>query len=305
MPIAQTMMIRAGRPWTLRAPGGSWPVFGFAAIWILGVMLPLVGLVAFSLLRSKEVSFIYEPTLDNYIEIVTGGRLEVTGHSIRLMGTVTLIELLIAFPFALWLAKYTKSDVVRIGTLALLSVPFFLTPAARVISWRVVLGHSGLVNYALINLGITDEPLDWLIFSEFAVHLGFIGPYFPSMVFPIFLAMTMIDDEFLEASRDLGASGARTLRHIIMPLAMPGVVAGIIFTFVPMLGDTVVPQLVGGGRVWLMGAQMLDLITYLNYALAAGMATIILILMGVLQFILWLVIRKIGGLDQIFEALKR
>ena len=280
-------------------------MFGFAVIWILAVMLPLVGLVAFSLLRSKEVSFIYEPTLDNYMEIVTGGRLEVTGRSIRLMGTVTLIELLIAFPFALWLAKYVKSNLVKIGTLALLSVPFFLTPAARVISWRVVLGHSGLINYSLINLGIIDEPLDWLLFSEFAVHLGFIGPYFPPMVFPIFLAIVMIDDELLESSRDLGASDARTLRHIIIPLAMPGVVAGIIFTFVPMLGDTVVPQLVGGGRVWLLGAQMSDMIMYLNYALAAGMATIVLILMGVLQLILWLVIRKIGGLDQIFEALKR
>lgn len=280
-------------------------MFGFAAIWILGVMLPLVGLVAFSLLRSKEVSFIYEPTLDNWVEIVTGGRIEVTVRSIRLMGTVTLIELLIAFPFALWLAKYVKSNLVKIGTLALLSVPFFLTPAARVISWRVVLGQTGVINYSLINLGIIDEPLDWLLFSEFAVHLGFIGPYFPSMVFPIFLSMVMIDDELLEASRDLGASDARTLRHIIIPLAIPGVVAGIIFTFVPMLGDTVVPQLVGGGRVWLLGGQMIDMIMYLNYALAAGMATLVLILMGVLQLILWLVIRKIGGLDQIFEALKR
>ena len=80
------------------------------------------------------------------------------------------------------------------------------------------------------------------------MHFGFIGPYFPPMVWPIFLSISLIDDELLEASRDLGGHPRHTLRHIIIPLAIPGVVAGIVFTFVPMLGDTVVAHLIGDGR---------------------------------------------------------
>ena len=221
------------------------------------------------------------------------------------MATVTLIELLIAFPFALWLAKGVKSYIVKITTFTLLTVPFFLTPAARTIVWRVVLGREGLINTVLLELGLIDAPLDWLLFSEFSIHLAFIGPYFPAMVWPIFLAMALIDDELLEASADLGGSPWHTLRYVIIPLSMPGIVAGVVFTFVPMLGDNVVPKLVGGGQIWLLGGSMYNLITAMNYSVAAAMSAIVLVLMAALQVVLWLVFRRIGGLKEIFEVMRR
>ena len=298
-------VVRGRRAWALRPPTGSWSVATFTLVWLLGVLVPLIGIIVLSLMETKGIRFIFEPTLQAYIEIFETGRVEVAARSLRVMGTVTIIELLIGFPFALWLAKGLKNNFVKITTFTLLSVPFFLTPAARAIVWRVVLGRNGLINSTLLYLGVIDEPLDWLLFSEPAVHFAFIGPYFPSMVWPIFLAMAMIDDGLLEASKDLGASPADTLRYVIIPLSMPGVVAGIVFTLVPMLGDNVVPKLVGGGQVWLLGASMFNLITAMNYTVAAAMSAVVLVLIGVLQFVLWRVFRRVGSVSQIFEVLRR
>ena len=289
----------------LLTPLGSWTVYGYTMIWVLGIVVPLIGVTIFSFLATQGIRFLFEPTLKAYIEIITTGRYEVVLRSLRIMATVTFVELLIGFPFALWLAKGVQSKFVKIATFTLLTVPFFLTPTARTIVWRVVLGRNGLINALLTGLGFIDEPLDWLLFSEFAVHFAFIGPYFPTMVWPIFLAMSLIDNELLEASRDLGASSWHTLRHIIIPLSMPGVAAGIVFTFVPMLGDNIVPKLIGGGQVWLLGGSMYNLITAMNYGVAAAMSAMVLILMGILQVVLWRVFRRIGGLSEIFQVLRR
>ena len=303
-----TLTTRMRLAWSRSIPissPGTWTVYGYTVVWLLGVVVPLVGVLFFSFLATRGIRFLFEPTLEAYIYVVTTGRYEVALRSLRIMATVTFIELLIGFPFALWLAKGLKSNWVKMATFTLMSVPFFLSPPARTIVWRVVLGRHGPINTVLIGLGLIDEPLDWLLFSEFAVHFAFVGPYFPTMVWPCFLAISLIDDELLEASKDLGASSWHTLRHIIIPLSMPGVVAGVVFTFVPMLGDNVVPKLIGGGQVWLLGGSMYNLITAMNYGVAAAMSAIVLILMGILQVVLWLVFRRLGGVSEIFEVLRR
>ena len=286
-------------------PSSDWPVYGFTTVWVLGVLAPLMLLILFSFLKTRGVQFLFEPTLQAYKDIFEFAGWPVVLRSLRIAATVTVIELLIAFPFALWLAKGTRSDLVRLTIFTLLMVPFFLSPASRTIVWRVVLGRNGLVNSVLILLGVTDEPVDWLLFSEPAVHFGFIGPYFPPMVWPIFLSISLIDDELLEASRDLGGHPSSTLRYIIIPLALPGVVAGIVFTFVPMLGDTVVAHLIGGGNVLLLSSSITDLITVMNYSAAAAMSAFVLALLLVLQLPLIVALRSIGGVNEIFVSLKR
>ena len=286
-------------------PTSHWTVYGFTTVWVLGVLVPLMLLVLLSFLKTRGVQFLFEPSLRAYEDIFEYAGWPVILRSLRIAATVTAIELLIAFPFALWLAKGTRSDAVRLTMFTLLMVPFFLSPASRTIVWRVVLGRNGLVNSVLMSLGIIDEPVDWLLFSEPAVHFGFIGPYFPPMVWPIFLSISLIDDELLEASRDLGGHPRHTLRHIIIPLAIPGVVAGIVFTFVPMLGDTVVAHLIGGGNVLLLSSSIYDLITVMNYAAAAAMSAFVLALILVLQLPLIVTLRSVGGVNEIFASLRR
>ncbi len=117
--------------------------------------------------------------------------------------------------------------------------------------------------------------------------------------------MILIDDELLEASKDIGASPWHTLRYVIIPLSLPGVIAGIVFTFVPMLGDNVVAKLIGGQQVLMLGAAMLDLISALNYTVAAAMSALVLAFIAVLQVGLIVVLRRLGGGAALMEGLRR
>jgi ABC-type spermidine/putrescine transport system permease subunit I len=278
---------------------------GFVALWTINVVIPLIFAAAFSFLQSKGLSVVVRPTLLAYDQLFSHLGGDVIARTVRVAATVTAIELLLAFPFALWLAKIAKSPVLKLATFLLLIVPFFMSPIARVFVWRAVLATDGIVNAALINAGITEQPVEWLLFSEFTVHFGLIGPYFPNMVWPLFLSISLIDDEYLEASKDLGGNFFQTFTLVILPLSMPGIVAGIVFTFIPMLGDAVVPQALGGNNVNLLSKSVMSMIGALNYTGAAAMAALVFVVIAMLQGLLWLAIRPLGGLNQVFAALQR
>lgn len=274
---------------------------GFGLLWAAAVLVPLAALVVWSLLRVDGIDFVGNPTFEAYDRLFDGGRDTILLRTLRISATVTAIELLIAFPFAFWLAKKVRSRALQVATLGLLTVPFFLSLESRTIVWRSVFGSTGLVNTVLQDLGVVNEPVQWLLFSEFAVHFGLLGPYFPTMVFPIFLAVSMIDDDLLEASRDIGANSWQTLRTIVLPLARPGIVAGILFTFVPMLGETVVPRLMGGGRVDFLQASLEKLLAAFQYPLASALSVVLL---GALALAL-VALRLSGGLGAMFARLER
>ncbi|MGA8261783.1 MAG: ABC transporter permease [Arenicellales bacterium] len=288
-----------------RPPTGSWTVFSFTVVWVLGVVVPMLGVMLLSFMHASVNHIDFTPTLSAYADVLTSGRWEVTTRTIRIALVVTGVQLVLGFPFALWLAKGARSLTLQVATWTLLTAPFFLSAAARTIVWRPVLGLYGLVNTELMHLGITHAPVTWLLFSEPAVHFGLFAPYFPNMVWPIFLAIILIDDELIQASKDLGGSPADTFRLVILPLSMPGVVAGFVFTFVPMLGDHVVTKLLGGEQVQMLGTAMFDLITAMNYTVAAAMSTVVLLIMLLLFGAFWLLMRPLGGVAVIFQGLKR
>ena len=288
-----------------RLPAGVWSLSGFTFLWLAGIVVPLIGILVFSFLQTKGIKVEWDFTIKAYERLFFYGGGPLIERTMRISATMTAIELLLAFPFALWLAKGAKHQTLKLLTFTALTVPFFLSPVARVIVWRSVMSISGLINTGLMDIGIVDEPVKWQIFSEFAVHLGYLGQYFPAMVWPIFLSIALIDDEYLEASRDLGASRLRTLVHIILPLSLPGIVAGVIFTFVPMLGDTVVPQQMGGGNVLMISHNVYTMIGASNFVMAAALAAIILAIMLAFQVLLWAALRPVGGLNNVFASLKR
>lgn len=274
---------------------GDWAVTSFTVVWVFGVLVPLAGVVGFSFVRANAEGVTLSLTLDAYREIFTTGRWEVTVRTTRIAAGVTAILLVVSFPFALWLAKGVRSSWVKLVIWTLLTAPFFLSDTARVVIWRPVLGLMGPINSSLLSLGVIDRPLTWLLFSEPAVHFGLLGPYLPNMVWPIFLSLTLIDDELLEASKDIGASPWQTLRYVIVPLSLPGIIAGIVFTFVPMLGDDVVSKMIGGQQVPMLGGAMLDLVSALNYSVAAAMSALVLVLIAALQGLLVFFLRRLGG----------
>jgi len=293
------------RDYLPRLPAGVWSLSGFSLFWFGGIVLPLLAIIAVSFFQGRGLKINFDPTFLQYEKFFSYGGGEMLARSVRIAGVVTIIELLFAFPFALWLAKGCKNNTVRLLTFTALTVPFFLSPAARVIVWRSVFGINGVVNQVLLGTGIVDEPVLWLIFSEFAVHFGFIGAFFPTMVWPIFLSISLIDNDYLEASQDLGASRLRTLMHIILPLALPGIVAGFVFTFIPMLGDAVVSSHMGGNNVLMLAAQVQSLIGVSNFLVAAALAAVVLAIMLAFQVLLWAALKPVGGLAGVFASLRR
>jgi len=254
----------------------------FTVLWSMLVIAPLLLLLVFSFFETRNYMTVYDPSLKTWISLFESGRFEVALRTIRIAVTVTLIELILAFPFALWLAKGCRSKGTKAIFLALLTIPFFLDLSSRSIVWRAILGQAGGVNTALMQLGVISEPVDWLLYSEFSVHFGMIAPYFPTMLLPIFLVISLIDDDLINASSDLGASPTQTLVRVIIPLSLPGILAGIVITLGPALAAWVEPGMLGGGFVNLLSHSIESAYTALRYPVVAALSAFVIALLAVL-----------------------
>lgn len=278
---------------------GTWlQVAPFALFWGIFVVVPIGLLVMWSYWH--EESFWMTPgfTLKAYATFFSGLRLQVLLRTVRVAVTATLIILAVAYPFA-YVMERGLSPRGRLVMMILLTAPFFTSLEARTFIWRSILGRTGLINSALIALGLIRAPLDGLLFSEGAVLVGLLSGYFPFMVFPIWMSLSTIDKSLIEASGDLGGSPWHTFRDVVLPLTFPGVMAGCIFVFVSILGETVVPQLLGGGAVTLLGRVIPDTLYTFQYPLASAMSTVLL---GLSLGAVWLFNRFLRG-ERLFSML--
>lgn len=279
----------------MRLGPGVAQTWAFAAVWLVGAVLPLAIGIGLSIMRRHGFHVEWSVSFQAYRDLVETGRVGVVLRTARAASVVSLICLACGFPLALWLAKQARSGLLIQAVWICLTVPFFLDPSARTLVLRLVLSEGGLVNATLLRLHLVAAPVHWLLFSDFAIYLGLVGPYFPNMVWPIYLSILLVDDTLFEASHDLGASTWDTLRLMLLPLAMPGIFAGFVMTFIPVLGDSVVPDLLGGGRQEYLADSMLSLSTTMNYTGAAALATIVFALLGLLSLIAVLLQKRASG----------
>ncbi len=303
MSISVTRSRQTLRDWFWSATAGTWVLRTFVVAWSILVLLPLLILLTYSFFETRSFLTIYEPTLNTWISLFDSGRWEVAVRTLRIALSVTFLELLIAFPFALWLAKGCKSKVTKAVVLALLTIPFFLDISSRTIVWRAILGQNGLVNVILLEIGLISEPLEWLLYSEFSVHFGMLAPYFPTMFLPIYLAIMLIENDLLKASSDLGASPFQTLVRVILPLSLPGILAGVIITLGAALAAWVEPGMLGGGFVNLLSHSIESAYTALRYPIVSALSAFIIILLSVLLLILIVVTRRTASLSGLFRAM--
>jgi putative spermidine/putrescine transport system permease protein len=145
------------------------------------------------------------------------------------------------------------------------------------IAWIPLLGRHGVVNTVLQSLGLVDAPIEWLLYSEFAVILGYVYLYTLFMLVPIFNAMMRIDRALLEAAGDSGATEWQTLWHVIVPLCKPGVAIGSIFVIAVVMGDFVTVNVLGGGQIASVGKTIMTELSYLQFPPAAANALVLLI----------------------------
>jgi ABC-type spermidine/putrescine transport system permease subunit I len=228
----------------------------------------------------KRVGFGIRPdvSLAAYASFLRGLRLEILERSLIVATEVTVIGVLVAYPIAWFLAMKASPRATRV-VLMLFTIPFLVNYVIRTFSWSYLLGRTGPVNAVLMASGITAAPLDWLLYSDFAVLIGLLTSYVPFMIFPLWLSISGIDRRLIQASWLLGAKPTRTFLRITLPLSMPGVFAAIIFGFVGSFGDSAVPVILGGTGYQLIGNEITSTLDVLNYPLAAAMSTVVLMAM--------------------------
>jgi ABC-type spermidine/putrescine transport system permease subunit I len=250
------------------------------------IILPLLLTLAVSFWERQIIGMKPGFTLSSYALFFQGTRFSVLQRSLFIAATSTVLMVLVAYPFA----YAVTFNIARSWTrtfLFLLSVPFLVNYVIRTFSWAYLLGRTGPVNGLLQSLGFADQPLDWLLFSNFAVYLGLVAAYMPFMVFPIWLSLSAIDRRLIEASWMLGEAPLATFVRVTLPLSLPGIFAAAIFGFVGAFGEVAVSQILGGVGYQLMGNAITSALDVLNYPLAAAMSTIVVACMLTL-LVLWL-----------------
>jgi ABC-type spermidine/putrescine transport system permease subunit I len=258
---------------------------GVVAVFLLA---PLGLMVAISFWERAGLLVRPAFTLASYRDFFQGVRLSVLERSLIVSFEATFISLLIAYPIAYFLAFKASARTSR-AVLLLFAVPFLINYIIRTFAWTYLLGRTGPVNASLMSLGLTEGPVDWLLYSDFAVFVGLITSYMPFMLFPLWVSLTGIDRRLIQASWMLGASPARTFFKVTLPLSLPGIFAAAVFGFVGCFGESAVPVIMGGVGYQLMGNTITSTMDVLNFPLAASMSTVVVAAMLVLLALWYLV----------------
>ena len=215
---------------------------------------------------------------------LTGGSTYMTlfWKSVRMSLTVSVIVVLLAYPVGYYLAMCTRKR--KYVLLLLIIVPFLTSYLLRVLAWKVILGDTGVINSFLVWSGLRTEPIEWLLYSQFAVMLVLAYVWVPFVALPIFVSLDGLDRRLLEAAGDLGAGRLRTFARVTLPLSLPGVLAAFVFVFIPTIGEFVTPLLVGGPSGYMYGNAVNDLFTRgLDWQSGSVLAMFLLVVVGLLM----------------------
>jgi putrescine transport system permease protein len=198
-------------------------------------------------------------------------------NSVRIAAISTFISLLIAFPMAWYIAR--SDEKYRNLLLMLVILPFWTSFLLRVYAWMGFLGRNGIINNVLMSLGIIDQPLTMLQ-TEGAVFVGIVYTYLPFMVLPLYTTLVKLDQSLIEASADLGARPFTTFWTVILPLSMPGVIAGSMLVFIPAIGEFVIPSLLGGAETLMIGRVLWDeFFANRDWPVASAVAIVMLVIL--------------------------
>ena len=271
--------------WLLAVPAWVWLLVFFVA--------PVVQVLWFS--------FGYKPgifgthandvlSVDRYAEALTPTFFATFQNTLGIGIAGTLLCLLIALPMAYWMAA--KVPASRRGLLlALVLVPYWTNFLIRTIGWQIILSPEGVLSQFGQTLGF--GPID-VLYTRSAVLIGVVYNYLPLMILPLYVAFDRVDPALREASKDLGAGRMRTLFGVTLPLAQPGIIAGIVLVFIPLMGDYITPTVLGGARGNMVGQLVASQFqTAQNWALGAAMAVLLILVialvLGVAALLAWLV----------------
>jgi putative spermidine/putrescine transport system permease protein len=243
------------------------------------LVLPIATIVMVSFWDYDSIQIFPAFVFTNYEETITSPVTWSTYlNTLKYTVIVWAVTLVVGFWVAYYLAFHIRSATMQMVLFLICTIPFLTSNIIRMISWIPFLGRNGLLNQSLMSMGVIDQPLEFLLFSDFAVVLAMVYLYTLFMVTPIFNTLMRIDRALIEAARDAGASAFQILTNVIIPLAKPGIAIGSIFVVTLVMGDFITVRFMSGGQSASVGLMMANQIALLQYPAAAANAVILLVL---------------------------
>jgi putative spermidine/putrescine transport system permease protein len=278
------------RPWLKAVALLVLPLAAFAIVYLGALAYFFIS--SFWTVSSFSATLEHTWTFANYRQIFDTSEpyLRIAARTIGMAAAVTVTDAVLAFPLAYFMARLATKRT-RAVLFVMVLLPMWASYLVRIYAWTTILANDGAINWGLNKVGLPGQSI---AYSNWAMWIVFSYVWLPLMVLPVYAALERIPESYLEASADLGASGSKTLRSVILPLALPGLVAGSIFTFALTLGDYITPLLVGNGTQ-LIGNTIYNFMQEANTPFAAAYATIPMVIIGVYL----LIARRLGA----FEAL--
>jgi putative spermidine/putrescine transport system permease protein len=272
-----------------------WQALPLGTVFMLFFLVPLALILMVSFWNFNEYELLPDFTWRNYAAIFEGcsSRNEYGNWCVSLATYLSTfkfslivwgITLVLGFAVAYFLAFHVRSVGMQTFLFVLCTVPFWTSNVIRMISWVPLLGRNGWINQNLQTLGLTDAPIEWLLFSDFSVVLAFVHLYTMFMIVPIFNSMMRIDRTLLEAANDAGATAWQTLWQVIVPLSRTGILIGSIFIITIVMGDFITVGVMGGQQIASVGKMIQVQTSYLQFPLAAANAVMLLM---VVLMIIW------------------
>lgn len=275
--------------------GPAWlmvlPLYLFTLVFVLG---PLVYMVVLSLLRRAEVWGVTNQfTLENYKNILAPVYLKTFVESFRLAVISTGIIALIGYPFGYFMAKLQGRW--KQAVMMALMIPFWTSSLIRLYGWIIVLRSGGVLDQLFMGLGLTNGPLR-MLYTYPAVVIGMVYALVPFMILAVYSSAEKMDWGLVEAARDLGASAPKAFLTITFPLTLPGLLSGVILTFIPSMGLFFIADILGGNKVVLVGSVIQDQLTQArNWPFAAALSVVLMILTSAM---IWLY-RKVARVKEL------
>jgi spermidine/putrescine transport system permease protein len=263
----------------LLGPGVFWLILFFN--------LPLLIVLFISVVERGRAGGIRIPpvfTLGNYVDFFDPLYLGIFLHSLQIGVLVTAICVLLGYPLSYFIAA--RPARWRDALLLLVMIPFWTNFLVRTYALKQIMGADGMINNALLGLGLIHQPLD-LLYNEFAVVVGLVYGYLPFAILPMYASVEKFNYTLLEAAADLGANPARAFWRVMLPMTLPGVVAAIVLTLVPVVGAFITPDIMGGGKVEMIGTlinRQFGVARNWPFGSAISLVLMALVLLGVILY---------------------
>ena len=257
------------------------PLYLFTLCFVVG---PLLYMVALSFATNGSgSSTIWSFTLENYKKIAEPVYLKSFVQSFQLAITSTLLIVLMGYPFGYFMAKLCAKRKKRM--MLLIMIPFWTSSLIRMYGWILILQAKGVLNGFLMKLGIIEEPLK-ILYSYPAVVIGMVYALLPFMVLAVYSSVEKMDWSYVEAARDLGANAVKAFFTVTFKLTLPGLLTGVILTFIPSMGLFFIADILGGNKIVLVGSVIQDQLTRgSNWPFAAALAVVLMLLTSLMMFV--------------------